>query len=143
MLGPREKPPQGVKFREESMAKLKISDLAKIKDQVARVTSLREGGAQVKVTVHMGTCGIASGARDVLGAAMEELAQSGRKDIVVTTSGCLAQCSAEPLVTVEKTGAEPINYANMDNAKMRQVFNRHVLAGEVQAQWVLAVGGQQ
>jgi len=71
------------------MAKLKISDLAKIKDRVTQATSLREGGAQVKITVHMGTCGIASGARTVLGAVMDELEKSGRKDIIVTTSGCM------------------------------------------------------
>ncbi len=125
------------------MAKLKISDLAKIKDQVTQATSLREGGAQVKVTVHMGTCGIASGARNVLNAVMDELTKSGRKDIIVTTSGCMGLCSAEPLVTVEKAGAEPIKYSHMDDAKMRQVFNRHVLADEVQTQWVLAKGSEQ
>ncbi len=125
------------------MAKLKISDLAKIKEQVAQANCLREGGAQVKVTVHMGTCGIASGARDVLSALMDELAKSGRKDIVVATSGCADNCAAEPLVTVQKTGGDPVNYSQMDDAKVRQVFNRHVLADEVQTQWVAAAGGQQ
>ncbi|MFZ5584875.1 MAG: (2Fe-2S) ferredoxin domain-containing protein [Thermodesulfobacteriota bacterium] len=125
------------------MAKLKISDLAKIKDRVTQATSLREGGAQVKITVHMGTCGIASGARTVLGAVMDELEKSGRKDIIVTTSGCMGLCSAEPLVTVEMADAEPIKYSYMDDPKMRQVFNRHVLHNEVQQQWVLAKGSEQ
>lgn len=125
------------------MAKLKISDLAKIKDQVTANTSLREGGAQVKVTVHMGTCGIASGARTVLNAVMDELERSGRKDVIVTTSGCMGLCSAEPLVTVEKLGDEPIKYSYVDDPKMRQIFNRHVLEGEIQTQWVLAKGSEQ
>ena len=125
------------------MAKLKISDLAKIKEQVTANTSLREGGAQVKLTVHMGTCGIASGARTVLNALMDELEKSARKDVIITTSGCMGLCSAEPLVTVEKLGQEPIKYSHMDDPKMRQVFNRHVLEGEIQTQWVLAKGSEQ
>ncbi len=122
------------------MAKLKISDLAKIKERVHRTTSLREGGAQVKITVHMGTCGIASGARAVLDAVMDALAESERSDIIITTSGCAGLCSQEPMMTVERVDEEPIKYALLDAAKARQIFQRHVLGGEVQAEWALAKG---
>ena len=125
------------------MAKLKIGDLAKIKERVQKDTSLREGGATSKITVHMGTCGIASGARMVLGALMEELDKSGRNDIIVTTSGCMGLCSQEPEVTVEKLDEEPIVYALVDDPKMRQIFNRHVLNDEIATQWVLAKGSEQ
>ncbi|MCB2189582.1 MAG: (2Fe-2S) ferredoxin domain-containing protein [Deltaproteobacteria bacterium] len=125
------------------MAKLKISDLAKIKDRVAQDTSLRQGGAQVKITVHMGTCGIASGAREVLNAVMDELSASDRQDIIITTSGCVGLCSQEPLVTVERLGEDPIKYAFVDGTKMRQIFKRHALEGEVQTQWALAKGTEQ
>ena len=124
------------------MAKLKIGDLAKIKEQVSKRTSLRSGGAKVKITVHMGTCGIASGARTVLNAAIEELERSGRQDIIVTTSGCAGLCSHEPLVTVEAMDEEPIKYAHVDDPKMRQIFNRHALEGEVQTQFALARGSE-
>jgi len=122
------------------MAKIKISDLAKIKERVHRDTSLREGGAQVKITVHMGTCGIASGARTVLDAVMDALAESERSDVIITTSGCAGLCSHEPMMTVERVDEEPIKYAMLDAAKARQIFQRHVLEGEVQAEWALAKG---
>jgi len=125
------------------MAKLKIGDLAKIRDRVHEQINLREDGAQVKITIHMGTCGIASGARDVLNAAMEELAKSGRADIIITTSGCAGLCSQEPMITVERLNEEPIKYVFVDNAKMRQIFNRHAIEGEVQTQWALAKGSEQ
>lgn len=125
------------------MAKLKIGDLAKIKEQVSKRTSLRNGGAKVKITVHMGTCGIASGARTVLNAAIEELERSDRQDIIITTSGCAGLCSHEPLVTLEAMGEEPIKYAQVDDPKMRQIFKRHALQGEVQTQFALARGSEQ
>jgi len=120
------------------MAKLTIDDLKKIKEKVSKETSLRDGKANVRITVHMGTCGIAAGAREVMNALMEEMAQSDRQDIKVVASGCLGMCSSEPNVTVEMEGEEPIVYQHMVANKMRQVFKRHVLQGEVQTGFALA-----
>jgi NADP-reducing hydrogenase subunit HndB len=120
------------------MAKLTIEDLKKIKEKTAKETSLRDGPANIKITVHMGTCGIAAGARDVMNALMEEMAEADRQDIRVVASGCMGMCSSEPNVTVEEQGGEPIVYQLMDSNKMRQVFKRHVLLGEVQTDFALA-----
>jgi NADP-reducing hydrogenase subunit HndB len=120
------------------MAKLTIEDLKKIKEKTAKETSLRDGPANIKITVHMGTCGIAAGARDVMSALMEEMAKADRQDIRVVASGCMGMCSSEPNVTVEAKDSEPIVYQLMDSNKMRQVFKRHVLLGEVQTDFALA-----
>jgi NADP-reducing hydrogenase subunit HndB len=120
------------------MAKLTIDDLRKIKEKTAKETSLRDGAASIKITVHMGTCGIAAGAREVMSALMEEMSAVDRQDIRVVASGCMGMCSSEPNVTVEVQGSEPIIYQLMDPNKMRQVFKRHVLLGEVQTDFALA-----
>ena len=122
------------------MAKLSVEDLKRIKEDVLKSTSLREGGKRVKITVHMGTCGIASGARDVLKSAMDEIGDSGAEDIIVTTSGCMGICSREPLVTVEVLEEKPVVYEYVDTNKMRQIFKQHVLGGKVQADFAMAVG---
>jgi NADP-reducing hydrogenase subunit HndB len=120
------------------MPRLKPEDLKRIKERTLTDRALRAGGNTVKITVHMGTCGIAAGARDVMEALMEELAASGRKDIRVVGSGCMGMCSSEPNVTVEMLGKEGVLYKHMDKNKMRQVFKRHVLLGEVQTDFALA-----
>ncbi len=120
------------------MTKLTIEDLKKIKEKTAKETSLRDGPANIKITVHMGTCGIAAGARDVMSALMEEMAAADRQDIRVVASGCMGMCSSEPNVTVETLGSQPIVYQLMDSNKTRQVFKRHVLLGEVQTDFALA-----
>lgn len=122
------------------MSKIKVEDLKRIKEEVQRATSLREGGKRVKATVHMGTCGIASGARKVLNALISAIEEEGVQDVMVTTSGCIGICSREPLVTVEVAGEEPITYEYMDENKMRQVFKQHIIGGKVQRQFVLAKG---
>jgi NADP-reducing hydrogenase subunit HndB len=120
------------------MSKLTIDDLKKIKEKVSKETSLRHGAAKVKITVHMGTCGIAAGAREVMRALMEELAKTDREDIRVVNSGCMGMCSSEPNVTVELQGKDPVVYQLLDAKKMRQIFKRHVLLGEVQTDFALA-----
>lgn len=120
------------------MAKLSIDDLKRIKEKSTKENSLRTGPSRVKVTVHMGTCGIAAGARAVMNALMEEMANTDRDDIRVVNSGCQGMCSSEPNVTVEIRDSEPIVYQKMDANKMRQVFKRHVLLGEVQSDFALA-----
>ena len=122
------------------MAKLTIDDLKRIKEKSSKENSLRTGPSRVKVVVHMGTCGIAAGARAVMDALMDELANSDRDDIRVVNSGCQGMCSSEPNVTVEILDSEPIVYQHMDANKMRQVFKRHVLQGEVQTDFALAKG---
>jgi len=122
------------------MAKLSIADLKKIKERVLSEISVREGGQKAKITVHMGTCGIAAGARAVMDTLMSEIAEAGVTDLMVTTSGCAGMCSREPMITVEILGQEPILYGQMDANKMRQVFRRHVLQGEVQTMFAMARG---
>jgi NADP-reducing hydrogenase subunit HndB len=124
------------------MVKLKIEDLKKIKDRVHAETALRDGFNRVKVTVHMGTCGIASGAKEVMDALMREIEEAGVSDVMITTSGCMGLCSREPLVTVEIIGQDPIKYEYVNPNKMRQIFKTHVLKGEIQTPFVLARGAE-
>jgi NADP-reducing hydrogenase subunit HndB len=94
--------------------------------------------AKVKLTVHMATCGIAAGAREVMNALMAEISRSNRKDIEVASSGCIGHCKNEPNITVEIGGDEPVIYQKMTGDKMRQVFQKHILGGEVLQDYVLS-----
>ena len=124
------------------MPKLKLEDLAKIKDKVRTSTALREGGYKAKITVHMGTCGIASGARKVMQALMDEIASRDIKDVILTTSGCAGLCSREPMATVELRGEAPVKYVDLDAEKIRKVLNEHVLSGKIVKEYALAMGSE-
>ena len=119
------------------MAKLTIEDLKKIKEKTAKETSLRDGPANIKITVHMGTCGIAAGAREVMSMLVDEISRSDRQDIEVASSGCIRHCKNEPNITVEISGEDPVIYQKMNPDKMRQVFKKHILGGEIQKDYVL------
>jgi NADP-reducing hydrogenase subunit HndB len=125
------------------MPKLKVEDLAKIKEKTRKMTVLREGAGKAKITVHMGTCGIASGAREIMSALLEEMKKKDVKDVLVTTSGCAGFCSREPMATVELLGAPPVKYVDLTKEKMREIFDKHVLGGEIVKEYALAVGSER
>jgi NADP-reducing hydrogenase subunit HndB len=122
------------------MAKLTIEDLKKIKEAYKANQTLREGGFRVKVTVHMGTCGIAAGARNIMTVLLDELKASNRTDVAVTTSGCAGLCSKEPMITVETAGAPPVKYVALTDEKMRTIFKEHVIGGTPVKELALVAG---
>jgi NADP-reducing hydrogenase subunit HndB len=122
------------------MAKLTIDDLKKIKNRVEKEDQFRSGTKRIKLTVHMGTCGIASGAKEILDTFMSEISENNLNDVLITTSGCIGICSREPLATLEEQGKEAIIYENLTPNKARQIFKRHVINGEVQMDFVMARG---
>jgi NADP-reducing hydrogenase subunit HndB len=122
--------------------KLTIQDLAKIRDATRALLTIREGQGRAKVTIHMGTCGIAAGARDVMDALLDEMQKRKIKDVIVTTSGCAGLCSREPMATVEMAGKPPVKYVDLDSPKIRKVLVDHVLNGHVVMEYALAVGSE-
>jgi len=124
------------------MAKLTIEDLKKIKEKHKAAFALREGGYRAKITVHMGTCGIAAGARDVMTALMDEISKANVEDVIVTTSGCAGLCSREPMATVEIVNQPPVKYVELNEKKTREIFNEHVLKGEVVEKYAMVMGSE-
>lgn len=125
------------------MPKLKVEDLARIKERTVRMTNLREGAGRAKITVHMGTCGIASGAREIMSAVLDEMNKKNVTDVLVTTSGCAGLCSREPMATVELKDSAPVKYGDLTADKAREIFNRHVLGGDVVEEYVLGMGSER
>lgn len=124
------------------MPRLTIADLQKIKEQHKAEFTLREGGYRAKVTVHMGTCGIAAGARDVMTAIMDEISKAKTEDVIVTTSGCAGLCAKEPLATVEIIDNPPVKYCDLNADKMREIFTEHIMGGRPVEKYALVLGSE-
>lgn len=94
--------------------------------------------ATITIKVHMATCGIAAGAREVMSALMEEMNRIDRSDIHVESAGCIGDCSSHPNVTVAIEYQGEVVYKDMTPDKIRMVFASHVLKGEIQKEFVLS-----
>jgi len=125
------------------MPRIKIDDLDRISEEIRRTTLLRDGDSRAKITVHMGTCGIAAGARGIVNALLEEIQQKNIKDVIVTTSGCAGLCSKEPMATVEIKGEAPVKYIQLTPEKICDIVSQHVLNGKMVKDYALAIGSER
>ena len=123
--------------------KLKPEDLDKIAQKMRSTTTLRDGAGRAKITVHMGTCGIASGAREIMKAFLKQLEERDQKDVLFTTSGCAGLCSHEPMATVELKGEAPVKYVNLTEEKVKEIYEKHILEGKVVAEYAIGKGSER
>ncbi len=124
------------------MAKLKIEDLKRIKESMKGIVNLRQGEYRVKITVHMGTCGIAAGARTIMSTLLGKIENSGADDIILTSSGCAGLCNHEPMITLEVKESAPVKYIKLDPEKAGRIFDEHVLEGNPVADYALSIGSE-
>lgn len=126
------------------MPKLTLEDLEKIREEARKSIFIREQGQfRAKITVHMGTCGIAAGARNIMNAFLREVEKRGTTDILLTTSGCAGLCSREPMATVELAGQAPVKYVDLTEKKAQEIFEKHVLGGQIVTTYALGIGSEK
>jgi NADP-reducing hydrogenase subunit HndB len=111
-----------------------LADLKRIKSEVQEKIKLREQGENadkiVQIKVAMATCGIAAGAKDVMSFIINELDFHG-VDAVVTQTGCMGYCYAEPTIEVIVPGKEPVVYGFVTRDKAKEIIDQYILKGEL------------
>ena len=114
-------------------------DLEKIRQQAQSEIDLREGGKAMRITVHMGTCGIAAGARDVMTGLLAELASEKAENVSLHQSGCAGLCDQEPMLTLTDAGGGLFRYGKLDAAKARRIVQEHVLHGRAVLEYLIKI----
>jgi (2Fe-2S) ferredoxin len=115
-----------------------LEDLKKIREQAQKAIQVREGQYKFKIVVAMGTCGIASGAREVMAAILDELEKRGITDVAVTQSGCKGLCEQEPTIDVVRPGQPTVTYGYVTPEKARAIIARHIVNDQIAGEWVIA-----
>ena len=109
-----------------------LAELAAIRDKMKNKVAMREGENTIRVSIGMATCGIAAGARPVLNAFVEKVAEAGLNDKVsVTQTGCIGICQYEPVVEVFEEGKEKVTYVKMTSEKAVEVVEQHLKRGQI------------
>jgi NADP-reducing hydrogenase subunit HndB len=103
------------------LPKLTREGLEQLREELRAGTRLDPTRRRARLTVHLGTCGLASGAGKVLEAARRALSGERSDDVVLTTSGCAGLCCREPMATVEIAGHPPVKYADLDEKSIVEI----------------------
>ncbi len=117
------------------MTKIKsLADLKKLKEDFQSKIALREKSdnpeGRVLIRVAMATCGIASGAKVVMDFLVDEL-DKRNIDAIVSQTGCMGYCYAEPTVEVTLPGRDPVVFGYIDEAKADDIIEKYIKNGEL------------
>ncbi len=91
----------------------------------------------VRVTVGMGTCGIAAGAQEVFRALEEELRSHELKDITLSQTGCIGLCRHEPIVEVIAGDVPKVSYGRVTPELVKRIVQEHILDGNAVEEFVI------
>ncbi|MGA2406614.1 MAG: (2Fe-2S) ferredoxin domain-containing protein [Bacteroidales bacterium] len=110
-----------------------LADLIKRREEIEKGTgTLNATNPEniVQVKVAMATCGIASGAKTIMEFFSEQLE---RRNVaaVVTQTGCMGYCYAEPTIEVKLPREEPVVFGFVDLKRADQIIEKYIKAGEL------------
>ncbi|MBE9502390.1 MAG: FAD-dependent oxidoreductase, partial [Chloroflexi bacterium] len=112
-----------------------VKGLLNLREQAQRKLAEREEKIQVKV--HLGTCGISSGANKVLEAFLREVEARKLSDVIVLKAACIGLCGVEPVVTVITPRQKRAIYTDVTEDKVPQIVERHLIGGMAIEEWIL------
>ncbi len=117
------------------MTKIKsLADLKKMKSDLQSKIALREKSdtpeGRTLIKVAMATCGIASGSKQVMDFLVEEL-DKRNVDAIVTQTGCMGYCYAEPTIEVTVPGKDPVVFGYVDTKKADDIIEKYIKNGEL------------
>ena len=108
-----------------------LKELAEIRERMKNKVALREGTGEGRVVVGMATCGIAAGARPVLNAFVEQVAEQNLGDkVTVTQTGCIGMCRFEPIVEVFEGDKERVTYVKVKPEMVPEIIKQHLIDGK-------------
>lgn len=115
------------------MSKVKtLDDLRKMRESLRTSLDLREKSnnpeQMVQIKVAMATCGIAAGAKEVMSYFIEVLDRE-RVDALVTQTGCMGYCYAEPTVEITVPGKAPIVFGRVNKTRVDEIVTNYIKQG--------------
>ena len=115
-----------------------LAELQAIKERTLKAMTARNDSEDAtRIVVGMATCGIAAGARPVLSAFVDTVAEKKIENVTVTQTGCIGICQYEPVVEVYENGKEKTTYVKMTPEKAAEVVEKHILGGNVVTEYTI------
>lgn len=103
-----------------------LEDLKRLKEEALEKRRAQATNARAQITVGMGTCGIAAGARETMKAILEVIEADNLSDIIVTQTGCIGLCEWEPIVQVVMGNQSKVTYGKVSPDRARQIMREHI-----------------
>jgi NADP-reducing hydrogenase subunit HndB len=114
-----------------------LEDLRRLKEEALEKRKAQATAGRAQITVGMGTCGIAAGARETMKAVLEVIERDNLSDIIVTQTGCIGLCEWEPIVEVVVGNEPKVMYGKVSQEMAKQIMREHIEGGKVLPEFVI------
>jgi NADH-quinone oxidoreductase subunit F len=112
-----------------------VEELTKLRDKISE--KLLKQGKKIQVKVHLGTCGISSGANKTLESFQRGIESRKLSDVTVLKAACIGLCDREPIVTVIHPTKGKTTYYDITEDKVPQIIEQHLVRDKVVEEWKL------
>jgi NADP-reducing hydrogenase subunit HndB len=114
-----------------------LDDLKKIREEALQKRQIKNTPGTIRITVGMGTPGIAAGARETLKEILSLIEAKQLTNISVHQTGNIGMDSWEPIVQVA-IGEQPVvTYGKVTPEAMREIMEKHVIGGNVVSKYAI------
>jgi len=112
-----------------------LQELSRFREEQKRAAQARRDTG-TRISIGMGTCGIAAGARETMEAIRAEIARH-QIEAEIASVGCIGMCAKEPLVDIQQAGGAHVLYANVLPEMAGRLIEEHLLRGQPVKEWVI------
>jgi NADP-reducing hydrogenase subunit HndB len=114
-----------------------LDELKRLKEEAIAKRNAKVTAGTAQVTVAMGTCGIAAGARETMRAILDTIEADSLSGVIIKQTGCIGLCELEPIVMVEVGGAPKVTYGKVSVDQAKRIMKEHVVGGRIVAELVI------
>jgi NADP-reducing hydrogenase subunit HndB len=114
------------------MKKIKSpDDLRKLREEILSGSRAKDSSSsrKVRIRVHSGTSGLASGAKSILEFISTEL-EKRNIDAEVIRTGDFGYSFAEPTIEITRPGEDPVVFGNVDKLKADEIIEKYIKNGD-------------
>lgn len=115
-----------------------LDELKKLRDESLKKMTMRTQKDGFRIQVGMGTCGIASGARPILNAFLEQVELLELKNVTITQVGCMGECAHEPMAEIIDEAGQSYIYCALTIPMVKQIVDRHIVNHQPITKYLLA-----
>ena len=110
-----------------------LEELRKLRGQMkTEVEKRNTEGKTIQIFVGMGTCGIASGAKETLNAFLKLVDEKGLADhVMIRQTGCMGLCAHEPTVEVVVPGMPRVIYGDVKTDVAKEIVEKHIIGKQL------------
>jgi len=115
-----------------------LEDLQKLRDEALKKMNIRYIKGGYRIQIGMGTCGIASGAKQVLQGFLKEIEARNITNVAVTQVGCMGECAYEPMAEIIDENGQSFVYCTITQPMIIEIIESHLVHNQPIQKYLLA-----